>query len=99
NLLFQCFEGFRIAKKTCHVNKHVRVKRRELLGIVLNKIKVGLQRLDSAEHHASHHSPLKSAGLVEREIHAPVIAQQSQDLLQATFLGGGGLSSFALFSI
>ena len=79
--MLECFESFRIAEKTCHVNKRIRVERIELLGIVLNKIDVGLQRFDSAEHHASHHSALKSTGLVEGEIHTPVIAQQPQDLL------------------
>ena len=92
DLALENVERFGVAEEARHADEHVGVERIELLGVAAEEMGVVLQRVLLAQHHAPGDAPLDGGGLVEREIHAGMVAQEQQNLLVAVLraLGAAG---------
>ena len=82
DLALEHVERVRVAEETGHADQRVGVERVELLGVAAQELGVALERVVLGEHHAPADAALDGAGLVEREVHAGVVAEQEQDLLE-----------------
>ena len=84
-------ERFRVAEKTGHADERVGVEGVQLLGVAAEEMGVALQRVLLAQHHAPGDAPLDGGGFVEREIHAGMVAEEKQNLLEAVLRALGPL--------
>ena len=78
--LSECVEGFALAEKARHVNQKIRVKRLDLVGVLLNELQILLDAGDLVQHHPPLQSPADRRLLVMSEIDAGRIAQDGEDL-------------------
>src|SRR4030095_4985939 len=75
-------KSFRVAEETRYANEHIGVKGVQFLGVASKEMDVVLQRLLLVQHHAPGDAPLDGGGLVEREIHCAMVAEEKKKIFE-----------------
>src|SRR5262249_55014761 len=89
NLALENVESIRIAKKARHADEHVGVKRVKFFGVAAKESCIALQGVLLVQHHAPGDAPLDGRGLVQREIHPAMVAEEQQNFLKTVLFDFG----------